>query len=166
MDWIKLSAVDSWGKNRSKTVRYWLKLIKSYKDKSVIHLLTACWPDHDFVNDALTIYFAFPTIISSAFIVYDRWGALLYNHANFVLSSGESLWDSQRNGPAGMYVYRLDCPFPDGTPVTYRQSVALLYRLFYEISDCWSGQYWSRVRAYPPQCWFYGSRPVGGSAWF
>lgn len=96
----------------------------------VIHLPTAFSPNHDSVNDALTVYFAFPAITISTFIVYDRWGAVLYNRANFVLSSGEPLWDGQLNGqavPAGTYVYRLDCQFPDGTPMTYRQPVALLY---------------------------------------
>ena len=96
----------------------------------VIHLPTAFSPNHDSVNDALTVYFAFPVITITAFIVYDRWGAVLYNRANFALSSGEPLWDGQLNGqavPAGMYAYRLDCQFPDGTPMTYRQSVALLY---------------------------------------
>ncbi|AKD54794.1 T9SS type B sorting domain-containing protein [Spirosoma radiotolerans] len=97
---------------------------------SVLHLPTAFSPNHDSMNDALTVYFSFPSITVTTFIVYDRWGTVLYNRANFAISSGEPLWDGQLNGqavPAGMYAYRLDCQFPDGTPMTYRQSVALLY---------------------------------------
>ncbi|GAB3770098.1 hypothetical protein GCM10028818_07330 [Spirosoma horti] len=96
----------------------------------VLHLPTAFSPNHDSMNDALTVYFSFPSLTVTTFIVYDRWGTVLYNRANFALSSGEPLWDGQLNGqavPAGMYAYRLDCQFPDGTPMTYRQSVALLY---------------------------------------
>ncbi|MFD2933379.1 T9SS type B sorting domain-containing protein [Spirosoma flavum] len=95
-----------------------------------IHLPTAFSPNQDMRNDALTVHFAFPSIKVVTFIVYDRWGAVLYNRANFAISSGEPLWDGQINGqsvPAGMYAYRLDCQFPDGTQLTYRQSVALLY---------------------------------------
>ena len=95
-----------------------------------IHLPTAFSPNHDALNDVLTVRFAFPSITIATFIVYDRWGAVLYNRANFAISSGEPLWDGQINGqpaPTGMYGYRLDCQFPDGTQMTYRQSVALLY---------------------------------------
>ncbi|GAB3018392.1 hypothetical protein GCM10027185_13940 [Spirosoma pulveris] len=95
-----------------------------------IHLPTAFSPNHDGLNDALTVYFTFMTVQVTNFIVYDRWGAVLYNRANFALASGESLWSGQSSGqqvPAGMYLYRLDCQFPDGTQMTYRQSVALLH---------------------------------------
>ncbi|AUD04903.1 T9SS type B sorting domain-containing protein [Spirosoma pollinicola] len=95
-----------------------------------VYLPTAFSPNHDLVNDAFIVHFGFPSLTITTFIVYDRWGAVVYNRANFALSSGEPLWDGQLNGgaaPAGMYGYRLDCLFPDGTPMTYRQSVALLH---------------------------------------
>lgn len=96
---------------------------------NLVHLPTAFSPNQDNYNDALTLYFTFPSLTISRFTVYDRWGAVIYNRANFVLSSGEPLWDGQLNGqtaPVGVYVYRLDCQFPDGTQTTYRESVALL----------------------------------------
>ena len=95
-----------------------------------LHLPTAFTPNADQMNDALTVYFTFPSITVATLIVYDRWGAVLYNRANFAIASGEPLWDGQIKGqpaPAGLYTYRLDCQFPDGTQMTYRQSVALLY---------------------------------------
>ena len=64
---------------------------------------------------ALTIRFAFPSLSVSRFTVYDRWGTIIYNRANFVITSGEPIWDGQLNGeavPRGTYVYRLDCQFP------------------------------------------------------
>lgn len=94
-----------------------------------IHLPTAFSPNADKVNDTFTVHFAFPSLSVSRFTVYDRWGAVLYNRANFALSNGESVWDGQINGqpaPAGVYVYRMDCQLPDGTQTSYRESVALL----------------------------------------
>ncbi|GAB2560568.1 T9SS type B sorting domain-containing protein [Spirosoma aerophilum] len=95
-----------------------------------LFLPTAFSPNQDRMNDALTVYFGFASLTITSFTVFDRWGAVLYNRANFALSSGEPLWDGQINGktaPAGMYACQLDCLFPDGTPMTYRQPVALLY---------------------------------------
>ncbi len=94
-----------------------------------IHLPTAFSPNADNRNDALTIYFSLPSLAVSRFTVYDRWGAVMFSRANFAVSNGEPLWDGQLNGqkaPAGMYIYRLDCQFPDGTQTSYRESVALL----------------------------------------
>ena len=94
-----------------------------------INLPTAFSPNHDNLNDALTVYFEFSSLAIVRFTVYDRWGTVIYNRANFVLASGDPLWDGQLNGqvaPIGVYIYRLDCQFPDGTQITYRESVALL----------------------------------------
>jgi gliding motility-associated-like protein len=96
---------------------------------NLVHLPAAFSPNHDNYNDALTAYFTFPSLTISRFTVYDRWGAVIYNRANFVLVSGEPLWDGLVNGQAvstGIYVYRLDCQFPDGTQSSYRESIALL----------------------------------------
>ncbi|GAB4041503.1 T9SS type B sorting domain-containing protein [Spirosoma gilvum] len=96
---------------------------------NLIHLPTAFSPNRDTYNDELKVYFAFPSLTIARFTVYDRWGTVIYNRANFVLASGDSIWDGQQNGqpiPVGMYTYRLDCLFPDGTQTTYRESVSLL----------------------------------------
>ncbi len=94
-----------------------------------VHVPTAFSPNADNVNDALTVHFAFPSLTVSRFTVYDRWGAVVYNRANFELSAGQAVWDGQLNGqsaPAGVYVYRLEYQLPDGTQTSYRESVALL----------------------------------------
>ncbi|UFH53182.1 gliding motility-associated C-terminal domain-containing protein [Spirosoma sp. KNUC1025] len=94
-----------------------------------IQLPSAFSPNADQINDALTVHFALSSLTILRFTVYDRWGAVLYNRVNFELANGEPIWDGQLNGqaaPTGMYMYRLDCQFPDGTQTTYRESVALL----------------------------------------
>ena len=95
----------------------------------IVHVPRAFSPNADQINDALTAHFAFPSITVSRFTVYDRWGVVMYNRTNFVLLNGEPVWDGQVNGhsaPSGMYVYRMDCQFPDGTQTSYHESVALL----------------------------------------
>lgn len=94
-----------------------------------IQLPTAFSPNADQQNDALTARFAFGSLKVLRFIVYDRWGTVLFSRADFDVRSGEPLWDGQINGqaaPPGTYTCRLDCQFPDGTQTTYRQPVAVL----------------------------------------
>lgn len=96
---------------------------------NLIHLPTAFSPNADRQNDALTAHFQFPSITVTRFTVYDRWGSVIHNRANFVLADGEPLWDGQvagRPAPTGTYAYQFDCQFPDGTQTTYRRSVMLL----------------------------------------
>ncbi|MBD2701383.1 gliding motility-associated C-terminal domain-containing protein [Spirosoma sp. BT702] len=96
---------------------------------NLIHLPTAFSPNADQQNDGLTVRFGFPSLNVAAFTVYDRWGNVLYNRTNFSLTSGDALWDGQINGtsaPEGMYVYRLDCLFPDGSQTSYRQDVTVI----------------------------------------
>jgi gliding motility-associated-like protein len=97
---------------------------------SQLHLPTAFSPNADQSNDALTVYFRFPSISVARFTVFDRWGAVIHNRTNFVLSNGDSLWDGQLNGntaPAGTYLYQLDCQFPNGVQTILHQSVSLLH---------------------------------------
>lgn len=107
-----------------------LPLLVKLNCPTILHLPTAFSPNHDNRNDALTVHFVFPTITVSRFTVYDRWGSVVYNRANFVMTSGEAIWDGQFDGQAlqmGTYTYRIDCQFPDGTQTTYRESVTLLH---------------------------------------
>ena len=97
---------------------------------NVIHLPMAFSPNADNLNDALASYFSFPLLTVATFVVYDRWGSVVYSRTNFTLTTGEPLWNGQREDgsetPPGIYPYALDCRFPDGTQLTYRQSVALV----------------------------------------
>ena len=96
----------------------------------VLHLPTAFSPNADNVNDAFTTYFSFPSLTVVQFVVYDRWGSIVYSRANFTLTNGEPIWNGQiANGttaPAGTYSYTLHCRFPDDSHMTYNQSVALV----------------------------------------
>lgn len=97
---------------------------------NVVHLPTAFSPNADNRNDAFATYFSFPSLVVARFVVYDRWGSILYSRVNFALATGEPIWNGQfANGdtaPAGIYPYTLTCRFPDGTQMTYNQSVAVL----------------------------------------
>ncbi|GAB3224058.1 T9SS type B sorting domain-containing protein [Spirosoma arcticum] len=97
---------------------------------NAIHLPTAFSPNNDNLNDALTTHFSFPSLTVARFVVYDRWGSVVFSRVNFALTNGEPIWNGQvGNGdpaPAGIYPYMLHCQFPDGTPMTYRHSVAVV----------------------------------------
>ncbi|WP_338871882.1 gliding motility-associated C-terminal domain-containing protein [Spirosoma sp. SC4-14] len=96
---------------------------------NLLSLPTAFSPNADRQNDELRVFFRFTSILVMQFTVYDRWGTVIYNRANFVLANGESVWDGYLSGslaPAGIYLYRLSCEFPDGTQTTIRQPVSLL----------------------------------------
>ena len=98
--------------------------------QTLMHLPTAFSPNADQANDGLTVHFRFPSVTVDRFTVYDRWGAVIYNRANFVLNNGEQLWDGQVAGTAalpGTYLCRLDCQFPNGTRTSVRQPVSLLH---------------------------------------
>ncbi|GAB4017587.1 hypothetical protein GCM10028773_14500 [Spirosoma koreense] len=94
-----------------------------------VHFPTAFSPNADRINDVFTVHFAGPSLTVLQFTVYDRWGAILYNRANFELFNGEPVWDGQISGlpaSAGVYGYHLDCQFADGTKASYHDSVALV----------------------------------------
>lgn len=97
---------------------------------NAIHLPMAFSPNADNLNDALASYFSFPSLDVARFVVYDRWGSVVYSRTDFTLTTGEPLWNGQRAdgsaAPPGIYPYALNCRFPDGTQMTYRQSVALV----------------------------------------
>lgn len=97
---------------------------------NAVYMPTAFSPNADNLNDAFTTHFSFPSLTVARFVVYDRWGGVVYSRVNFSLANGEPIWNGQvGNGspaPAGIYPYLLHCRFPDGTQMTYRQSVALL----------------------------------------
>ncbi|MDB5241536.1 MAG: hypothetical protein JWP57_2161, partial [Spirosoma sp.] len=97
---------------------------------NVVHLPMAFSPNADNLNDAFTLFFSFPSLTVARFVVYDRWGSIVYSRVNFRLGNGEPIWNGQlENGNTaltGTYPYVLLCQFPDGTQMTYRRSVALL----------------------------------------
>jgi hypothetical protein len=97
---------------------------------NIVHLPAAFSPNADNLNDALAPFFSFPSLDVVRFVVYDRWGGVLYSRTNFTLANGEPIWSgllsTGEQAPAGSYAYRLDCRFPDGSQSTYRQSVAVL----------------------------------------
>ena len=97
---------------------------------SAIHLPMAFSPNADNLNDAFASYFSFPSLAVARFVVFDRWGSVVYSRTDFTLTNGEPLWNGQgedgNTAPAGIYPYALNCRFPDGTQMTYRQSIALV----------------------------------------
>ena len=95
-----------------------------------VHLPSAFSPNADNRNDVLASFFSFPSLDVIRFVVYDRWGGVLYSRTNFALTNGAPIWDGQLGdggkAPAGIYPYRLDCRFPDGSRSTYQKVVTVV----------------------------------------
>ena len=97
---------------------------------NAIHLPSAFSPNADNLNDALTMHFSSPSLTVARFVVYNRWGSVVYSRVNFSLTSGEPIWngqvDSGDTASAGVYPCTLNYQFPDGTPMTYHQSITVV----------------------------------------
>lgn len=97
---------------------------------NAVYIPSAFSPNADSRNDALTSFFSVTSLNVVRFVVYDRWGSVIYSRADFTLTNGEAIWNGEMSGgntaPAGIYPCTLHCRFPDGTQTTYRQSVAVL----------------------------------------
>ena len=61
--------------------------------------------------------------------IYDRWGSLVYERDNFFPDNGVTGWDGQFNGQAispGLYVYKLEISFTDGSKANITGDVSLI----------------------------------------
>ena len=89
---------------------------------------TAFSPNADQLNDVLTVHFKFPALTVSQFSIYDRWGAVLFDRADFSARSGEAIWDGMLNGvqaPVGPYQIRPIYQFNNGTTSLMRSVMVM-----------------------------------------
>ena len=101
------------------------------KCQLVVFLPSSFSPNNDGLNDTFTVQFPFKNLKVRQFFVFNRWGTVIYNKSDFVISSGESLWDGKVTGelqtlPSGAYPFQLQVEFQDGTPFQYQQTIDIL----------------------------------------
>ena len=87
-------------------------------------------PNGDGINDVFSVYFeengGVESIIS--FQVYNRWGALMFERSNFMPVNGDIGWQGNFNGEPlnpGVYVYKINIAFEDGTTLLRSGDVTL-----------------------------------------
>lgn len=87
-------------------------------------------PNGDGVNDFLTVQSADADVQQvNTFEVFDRWGNLVYQSANFPLNDPTRGWDGSINGEVpnpGVYVYIAELSIGDGRPVILSGEVLLV----------------------------------------
>jgi len=88
-------------------------------------------PNNDGINDQFQI---FPGIQSSAaqinqFLVFNRWGSLVYEQKDIDLRNDNAWWDGSFNGQAlkqGVYVYFIEMTFDNGEVVKLEGDVVIM----------------------------------------
>lgn len=88
-------------------------------------------PNNDGVNDLFSIYSGSNSGIANIITmqVYNRWGALMYEHTNFVPDNGATGWNGRFNGKPvnpGVYVYLINVVFEDGRTLNLSGDITLL----------------------------------------
>jgi gliding motility-associated-like protein len=97
--------------------------------REAVYIPNAFSPNGDGVNDALTV-FADNTVASvNRFLVFDRWGAPVFENYDFQPNDLSQGWDGiHRSEPAnvGVYVYLAEVLKVDGTTVLMKGDISLL----------------------------------------
>ncbi len=99
------------------------------RSEAPVFVPSAFSPNGDGINDALFPMGA-PEIAIESFLIFDRWGAILFQQAGGYLNHASAGWNGHHRGkpaPAGLYTWYLKVRLPDGSTSQY-QGQALLVR--------------------------------------
>lgn len=95
----------------------------------MIHVPSAFSPNDDRINDYLVP--SAPDCINriKEMTIYSRWGEVIYQQRNMVLSQPACGWDGRYRGQLvspGVYVYKLEAELKNGTSASYTGMINLL----------------------------------------
>lgn len=94
-----------------------------------IYIPTAFSPDGDGNNDFFYIYGGNDVVRIKQFLVFDRWGNLMYERGEFLPNDPQYGWDGRFNGRdanVGVYVYYAEIEFIDGLTEIFEGDVAIV----------------------------------------
>jgi len=87
-------------------------------------------PNSDGINDLFTVFGKSPNIqIVEEFLIFDRWGNLIFENKNFDPNVLENGWDGKLNNelvPPGIYVYTANIRFLDNAVVKYSGELTIV----------------------------------------
>ena len=89
---------------------------------------TAFSPNGDNINDLLLVHGQSESRVRT-FRVYDRWGEMIYEAANFAFNDANTGWDGNfRSQPMdpGVFVWVLEAEFADGHTEVFRGNTTLV----------------------------------------
>ena len=93
-----------------------------------VHVPTAFSPNGDNINDLLLVHGQSESRVRT-FRVYDRWGEMIYEAANFAFNDANTGWDGNfRSQPMdpGVFVWVLEAEFADGHTEVFRGNTTLV----------------------------------------
>lgn len=94
-----------------------------------IYIPNGFTPDGDGDNDIFYIFAGQGVRKINSFMIFDRWGDMVFQHYNFQPNDPVHGWDGTHNGlpmNAAVYVYAAEIEFIDGEKVVYKGDVALV----------------------------------------
>jgi len=88
-------------------------------------------PNNDGINDIFSVFVDATNEVQKiiSFQIYNRWGSLMYEKNNFVPDNGITGWNGDYKGKpldTGIYVYKINIGFRDGSTVLKSGDVTLL----------------------------------------
>jgi len=99
------------------------------KKDRLVYLPNIFTPNNDGVNDFFLPKFGKGVQKVNTFQVFDRWGELIFEKANFEPDDISAAWDGRLRGEAlnnGVFVYFLELEFIDGRKEIYSGDVTLM----------------------------------------
>ena len=97
--------------------------------KRELYIPTAFSPGFDGINDQFTLYGGSSTQEIKLLRIFDRWGNLLFENANFPLGDPSAGWDGMTNGelmPVGVYAFYAVVGYIDGEEVAFEGDVTIV----------------------------------------
>ena len=94
-----------------------------------VYLPTAFSPNGDGQNDEMVIHFPGETMTVKGFLVFNRWGSVVFSLDPFTARNGDRLWDAMNlptQNRTGSYTYTLEVELNSGEPFIYRGTVTIL----------------------------------------
>lgn len=102
--------------------------IKSFCESTQVFIPNAFTPDNDGQNDILMVRGTGVKLVKS-FRIFNRWGQVVFERANFAANAPQYGWDGRINGVIAspdVYVYTCEVVCENGTAYTYKGNTAIL----------------------------------------
>lgn len=120
---ISVTATNAFGCSGSDTL-----CVRTFCESSQLFIPNAFTPDGDGINDRLVVKAQGVRTVRS-FRIFNRWGQLVFEKANFPPNTDSHGWDGKVKGvaaPPDVYVYTCEVVCENDIPYTYKGNVAIL----------------------------------------
>lgn len=102
----------------------------SVRPQGEVYIPNAISPNEDGTNDRFIIYDKGSIANISDLMIFDRWGALVYQARDLQANSSDRAWDGRYEGTllsAGVYIYSAQLEWLNGTTTQIQGEISLVY---------------------------------------